>query len=766
MTAAASSFVGSTTEPEEPAARRAVVARWRSQAHDQEREVAAQVLAAAEEYVDAWWRGVARGPDAAAEALSELVDHTMLVLVPDGVCQRKGVQGYDALMAALAVQHAEYHKVQYRPVASATAAPSSPSAYVLGEYRMQDVGGLAGHPATFRVSRGYCLYKLQLGPGGRITRGWVRRQMTQEERDERVWDPVHVYPAPFPLDRLHLTRDGTPNPAAMEAAARAWVAAHAMPPPPPPPPPQTTTAAAVSGNEEKAATAAAGSGGQQLGQQSEQEAKVGELAAGAGDGSGSEGLSDEERVVEAAAEAAVEEMGRMQQQDREGEKTEKEEQQDGAAADGDGAPARVPSAEQERLMQGMLAVDCRLMDAYGVWLDPEDLYGSAVHPTYGGTYGGRRPTAVVGAKRIVHRLMAHQQQCSSVEPHLVDVAVSEEHNLAFVHWVNTVTPAAAPPPSPPPPPPAASSGSKPKASKQQQPGGATAAEVVGASTAILQQPQEQQERKQQQEPRQQQPIGERSSPAATAATAAAAAATAATAASAAAAAAGAAASVATTAASVAADAANSAAAEHERREPHHQQATEGSGLEQGPQGQEQGQVQQVRADGGGAASGGSWAQELQAAIGQAAGQVTAAVSGGARSGSPGGGKPLLPPIPQLPLQNLEEALTVAAHKVYGAAGTAAAAASAAAAAATAVIMAEQGGVPADGQALAAAAAAAVAAKRREAAQQPAPAAPAPVQQLPYKQDCMAALLFNEDGTVSDVWLFRGPYHYEKHLLRR
>ncbi len=40
-----------------------------------------------------------------------------------------------------------------------------------------------------------------------------------------------------------------------------------------------------------------------------------------------------------------------------------------------------------------------------MWPDPEDLYGSAVHPTYGGTYGGRRPTAVVGAERIVHRLM-------------------------------------------------------------------------------------------------------------------------------------------------------------------------------------------------------------------------------------------------------------------------------------------------------------------------------------------------------------------------
>ncbi len=35
---------------------------------------------------------MARGPDAAAEALSELVDHTLLVLVPDGVCQRKSVQ--------------------------------------------------------------------------------------------------------------------------------------------------------------------------------------------------------------------------------------------------------------------------------------------------------------------------------------------------------------------------------------------------------------------------------------------------------------------------------------------------------------------------------------------------------------------------------------------------------------------------------------------------------------------------------------------------
>ncbi len=268
-------------------------------------------------------------------------------------------------------------------------------------------------PPPRRVSRGYCLFKLQLGPGGRITRGWVRRQMTQEERDERVWvsgargrlqgleatnpclpgsavrstslhvcrtllryryllctsmwlpsanpapcpqDPVHVYPAPFPLDRLHLTRDGTPNPAAMEAAARAWVAAHAVPPPPPPPPPPPlqNTAAAVSGKEEeKGVAAAAGSGGQQVEQQSEQEAKAAVVVSGAGDGSGSEGLSDEERVVEAAAEAAVEEMGRMQQQEQgDGKKEEKE-------MGGDGVQTRVPTAEQEKLMQGLLAADCR-----------------------------------------------------------------------------------------------------------------------------------------------------------------------------------------------------------------------------------------------------------------------------------------------------------------------------------------------------------------------------------------------------------------------
>lgn len=40
-------------------------------------------------------------------------------------------------------------------------------------------------------------------------------------------DPVHVYPAPFPVEHMHLTRGGVPRRHAVEEAACAWVAAHA-----------------------------------------------------------------------------------------------------------------------------------------------------------------------------------------------------------------------------------------------------------------------------------------------------------------------------------------------------------------------------------------------------------------------------------------------------------------------------------------------------------------------------------------------------------
>ena len=40
---------------------------------------------------------------------------------------------------------------------------------------------------------------------------------------------MHVYPAPFPMERLHLTRGGRPDAAAMQEAACAWVAAQAKP---------------------------------------------------------------------------------------------------------------------------------------------------------------------------------------------------------------------------------------------------------------------------------------------------------------------------------------------------------------------------------------------------------------------------------------------------------------------------------------------------------------------------------------------------------
>jgi hypothetical protein len=34
------------------------------------------------------------------------------------------------------------------------------------------------------------------------------------------------------------------------------------------------------------------------------------------------------------------------------------------------------------------------------------------------------------------------------------------------------------------------------------------------------------------------------------------------------------------------------------------------------------------------------------------------------------------------------------------------------------------------------------------------------------QDCLAVLLFDEAGLVCDVWLLRGPFHWERRLLTR
>ncbi|GLI67895.1 hypothetical protein VaNZ11_012219 [Volvox africanus] len=810
-----------------------------------------------------------------------------LALMPDGVLHKRPLRGYDALVGQLAAQHAEYHRVQYRPITSAASCSSS-CGYVLGEYRMQDVGGLAGHPATFRVSRGYCLFKLRLDPAsGRISRGWVRRQMTQEERDERVWDAVHVYPAAFPLERMHLTRDGKPDPRVMEEAACAWVAAQAKPSQRPPLPSTGAemglTMASESSEWRASGTTASGrsrlallpgghpgdagapsdpdsegkqksedrvpgaGAGEDVAAEAEAEAHAaGSGVGGSGSGSGSGlvvGLEVDSAAIDEplqaagpAAGAGVGEVaadstggpapngsgagsksgvpgpgagpGELQSVSTSGFVTSTSpegaiwsgggvagnrpgsntgggeaaanaaatpaEVIPGAAAEppdvlGSGpregpdkqrstaaasssvasanesassstaAPPRAEAAAfvtaaQAGLVDRVLAPDCRLLDAYGIWPDPDDEDGK-----YG--YGGRRQQVVVGAQQVLHRIQAQQQRCSHVEPLLYDVAVSEYHNIAFVHWINIVTPAPEPPSTKP-----SSQLHKPVLASGAKP-------VVASGTAVTRGSQED--------------AGVRriamaaSSAAVAAATAASAAAQAATAAVDVAFAATAAADVATTAASTASIAATVAAfgassGDEERRlvvEPKQQQQQgHSAGTEPiSASGSGSGKVMVVDGNGGGGGGGRQMGlQDLRISMPN---------------------MPSMPNITQIPIQiqNLEEAISAAAQRVAGAAGTAAAAASAAAAAATAVIMAESGSAASDPDTAAAAAAkAALAAqqRKREAAPLlPPPPPPPPPAPVAYQQECMAALLFTEEGTVSDVWLFRGPFHYERRLIK-
>lgn len=44
--------------------------------------------------------------------------------------------------------------------------------------------------------------------GGVIHRVRLRRQLTEEDKDELLHDPVHCYPAPFPRDSLKMVGSG------------------------------------------------------------------------------------------------------------------------------------------------------------------------------------------------------------------------------------------------------------------------------------------------------------------------------------------------------------------------------------------------------------------------------------------------------------------------------------------------------------------------------------------------------------------------------
>ncbi|KAG2454583.1 hypothetical protein HYH02_000425 [Chlamydomonas schloesseri] len=398
--------------------------------------------------------GAAPAAAAAGEADQEFL------LLPDGVLHRRPLRGYGTLLTQLAAQHAEYHRVQYRPVASA-ANPGSGVGYVLGEFRMQDVGGLAGHPATFRISKGNCLYKFQVveeragaeggpaleaGRGGAsataaagaaatgsgsgrrrhvISRGWVRRQMTQEERDDRVWDPVHVYPAPFPIERLHLTRGGRPDAAAMEEAACAWVAAQAKP--------RRRTVAQPT--IPPIATGGGGSAGEGPAAQPQLE-EVGGLqrqrAVEEGSGGASAGHVTSISTLRQITSTDPHRAGQLP---------------DTAASSSSSSRSTSSSGASSSSSTAMLG-SCggrsgMLHDAYGIYPGPEDLRLLSGAGGAGGYGSSRSQQPVLGPEAILQRIQAQQRLTEHVEPLLHDVAVSADHNIAFVHWVNIITPAAA-----------------------------------------------------------------------------------------------------------------------------------------------------------------------------------------------------------------------------------------------------------------------------------------------------------------------------------
>jgi hypothetical protein len=55
-----------------------------------------------------------------------------------------------------------------------------------------------------RISKVHHILALQVGAGARVQRLWLRRQMTEEDKDELLHDPLACYALPFPRDSLRL----------------------------------------------------------------------------------------------------------------------------------------------------------------------------------------------------------------------------------------------------------------------------------------------------------------------------------------------------------------------------------------------------------------------------------------------------------------------------------------------------------------------------------------------------------------------------------
>lgn len=378
----------------------------------------AQLLDVAHKFVGHWFSGISGGPSEAV--LTQLNN----LLVPDVIVEADGVrrleraQGISEVLAELERSHLEYPRSEHRPLLFA-ASEEGQRSYALVEGRYQDVGALPGHPATFRVTTVYHIFVLEAGrgaaaaagaPGGSaaaggersgpcVTRLWLLRQLTEEDKDELLHDPVHCYAAPFPKELLTLagSEDRDRSAGKLQRTMRRWWeswSSHNLAP---------FDGAANGGGangasiDPQSAASAASSPG---------ELKVPQGPFGSGASVASASFDGAGRAGSRAAAAA----------------------------------RRAADAAVEAAAMRLMDPDFRLFDAYGLWRSmqaaPHEGPGSGSRGSRGGRRGMGRDAALFYMQRL-------KRLYGEVRVEVQDVAVAENSLACFTHWRACFAPPAA-----------------------------------------------------------------------------------------------------------------------------------------------------------------------------------------------------------------------------------------------------------------------------------------------------------------------------------
>lgn len=160
-----------------------------------------QLLDVAATFVKLWFAGIAKGPQAVEQELAAILSSDVLIKA-DRVKHFRDTQGLHEVLGELERAHLEYHRSEHRPMLYAASAETQ-RAYALVEGTYQDVGALPGHPATFRISKVHHILSMEV-QDGQIAVLWLYRQLTEEDKDELLHEPLACYPAPFPRESLTL----------------------------------------------------------------------------------------------------------------------------------------------------------------------------------------------------------------------------------------------------------------------------------------------------------------------------------------------------------------------------------------------------------------------------------------------------------------------------------------------------------------------------------------------------------------------------------